>query len=88
VKRSAKRVTVKVKGLPKGTKVTLKVKGSKTLATARATATASGRATFSVKLSRKARAALRSRRLKRVTFTVTVTPPGGKPTAVTIAKRL
>ncbi len=89
MKRSAKRVTVTVKRLPKGTKLTLKVKASKkTLASAKATASASGTARLSVKLGRKARAALRSRRLKRVTFTVTATPPGGKPTAVTISRRL
>ena len=88
VTRSAKRITVKVTRVPKGTKLTLKVKGSRLLAKAKATASASGKATFKVKLGAKARKALKSKRLKRVTFTVTATPPGGKPSSVTVTKRL
>ena len=88
LKRSAKRVTVTVKGVPSGTKLTLAIKGSKKLATAKATASKAGTATFKVKLSAKARKALKAKRLKKVTFTVTATPPGAKPSTVTITKRL
>lgn len=88
VSRSAKRFTVKVTGVPKRTKLTLKVKGSRSLASAKATASAAGKATFKVKLGAKARKALKSKRLKRLTFTVTATPPGGKRSSVTVTKRL
>lgn len=88
LKRSSKQVTVKVKGVPSGTKLVLRIKGAKTLASGKATASKSGTATFKVKLGAKARKALKAKRLKRVTLTVTATPPGGKASSVTITKRL
>ena len=88
VKRSAKSIRVTVAGLPKGTKVALGVKGSKALAKGRATAPKSGAVTIRLKLSAKARRALRSRRLKRLTFTVKATPPGDTSSSVTIKVKL
>lgn len=87
-KRSAKKLKVTVKGVPSGTKLALTVKGSKKLATAKATASKAGTATFTVKLSTKARKALKAKRLKRLSFTVTATPPSGKASSVTVTKRL
>ena len=83
-KRSATSIKVTVTGLPKGTKVVLGVKGSKTLGKGRATASKSGAVTIRVKLGAKARKALKSKRLKRLTFTLKATPPGDTSSSVTV----
>lgn len=88
VRRSAKSIKVTVTGLPKGTRVALGVKGSKALAEGRATAPKSGTVTVRAKLGRKARRALASKRLKRLTFTVKVTPPRDTPSSVTLKVKL
>ena len=83
-KRSARSVKITVSGLPKGTKVALGVKGSRSLGKGRATAPRSGTVTIRVKLGKTARKALRSSRLKRLTFTVKATPPGDTSSSVTV----
>lgn len=88
ISRTARRLTVRVKGLPKGTRVTLKVRTTVTLARATATVPASGSATLRAKLGPKARRTLRSRKLKRLRLTVTAAPPGGAPASITLTRRL
>ena len=88
VKRSAKSIKVTISGLPKGTKVALGVKGSKALAKGRATAPKSGTVTIKLKLGAKARKALKAKGLRRLTFTVKVTPPGDTPSSATVRVKL
>lgn len=88
VTRRSRVLTVKVKGAPKKTKLVVTFKGLKTLATARRTTLTTGTTTFRIKLSAKARKALRSKKLKRVKFVVAATPPLQKRSSVTITKTL
>ena len=74
--------------MPSGTRVTLKVRTTVTLASTTATVSQSGSATLQAKLGPKARRALTSRRLKRLRLTVTAAPPGAAPTSITITRRL
>lgn len=88
LKRTSRKITIKVKGLPGSTKLTLTVKGKKTLLTAKKTASRTGTATFTLKLSAKVRKALRDKKLTKVKFVFTATPPGQKKSSLTITKKL
>lgn len=88
VSRRSRAFTVKVRGLPRGTKVALTIKSRKTLGRGSAKAPASGAVTLKVKLGAAARRALRVKRLKQVVFTVSATPPGDVRSTVTLTKRL
>lgn len=88
VSRRSRTVAVKVRGLPKGTKVALTIKGRKTLGRGSAKAPAGGAVTLKVKLGAAARRALRAKRLKQLVFTISATPPGDVRSTVTLKKRL
>lgn len=88
LKRTSRKVTIKVKGVPASTKLTLTVKGKKTLLSAKRTASRTGTATFTLKLGAKVRRALRVKSLKAVKFAFTATPPGQKKSSLTITKKL
>jgi hypothetical protein len=76
-RRNARKVRASIAGLPAGSAVSASLTaGRRTLARKRAKAGAGGRARLTFAFSKKARKRLRSKKLKAVTFKVTVTPPG------------
>jgi hypothetical protein len=88
LKRTSRKITIKVKGVPASTKLTLTVKGRKTLLSAKKTASRTGTATFTLKLGAKVRRALKVKSLKAVKFVFKATPPAQKKSSLTITKRL
>lgn len=88
LKRTSRKITIKVKGVPASTKLTLAVKGKKTLLSAKKTASRTGTATFTLKFGAKARRALKAKSLKAVKFAFTATPPAQKKSSLTITKKL
>jgi len=88
INRRSRKVTVKVRGLPAGTKVTGTVKGRTTLGRASGKAGVRGTVTLKITLGRAARRALKGKRLKKVTITVSASPPGDVRSTVTLTRSL
>ena len=87
-RRSARTARAAITGLPAGTRISASLLGrrSVSLAKAKATAGANGRASLTFRFSKKGRKRLRSAKLKRVTLRVTATPTGD--TASKASKRV
>jgi cyclophilin family peptidyl-prolyl cis-trans isomerase len=83
VSSTAKRIKTSVTGLPAKTKVVAALKIGRFTFKATVTATAAGKARLAFKLSKKGRKALK-RAHKKLRLKVTATPPGGKPSSVTV----
>ena len=88
LKRSSKVLVVKVTGLPVKTRLRLQIRVGKRKQTATKKADAKGRARFKVTLSKRIRKALRDRKVKKATLKVTATPPGQKPSSVSVKQKL
>jgi hypothetical protein len=86
--RSSTKLTVKVRKLPAGTVMTLKLKAGKAAMKAKKAARKSGSVLFTVKLSRKLRKALRSPQVKKVKIDLIASPPGDTVSKVTLKRRL
>ncbi len=82
--RRSKSLRVTVKGLPAKAKLSIVVKGKKTLVSlSPKAASKAGSRTLALKLGKGARAALKVKSLKRLSFVVSVTPAGAKKQSVT-----
>jgi hypothetical protein len=86
--RSSKKLKVKVRGLPAGTVVKLKLNAGKVRLKARKQAGKSGVAKFKSALPRKFRRALGSAKVKAVRLTVIATPPGDTASKVKLKQGL
>jgi hypothetical protein len=92
--RHSRFLTLSISGLPPSSIVTadlganVKAAALKRLAHGRVKANSRGVAKLKIKLSKKARRALRNRKVKSLTLRITVAPRGQKPTRVTLHPKL
>ncbi len=88
LRRSSKKLVVRIRGLPKGSKAKLKLRVGKSKQVARKKARRNGTARFRMTLSKRIRKALHDDGVKRFILRVTALPPEDPPSSVTFNKRL